>query len=200
MTSTAPPPPPKSGGSLGYLVAAGLMAIAIAGLLYWKLGAKKEEPPAKAAPSPKVEEQKEEVTFTEPPPPPPPEEELAEEEKKATAEKPKAKKSTGGGACAQPCEGTLTVQGQQALAAKGGQARNCYQRALRQNSTLSGKMMVAITVSSTGQACSASITQDALGDHTVSNCVVQMFRSGKYPAPQGGCVNAQVPLNFTPAQ
>jgi hypothetical protein len=58
--------------------------------------------------------------------------------------------------------------------------------------------MLAARIGPDGQVCSASISQNTLGDATVASCISQMFRSGKFPAPKGGCVDVQVPLNFVP--
>lgn len=192
MSSQAPPPPPK-GGSGGYIAAAIVMLLLIGGLVFWKLGSSDTEvvetmptAPPKATEAPSMEE---------PAPPPPPEEEVAPKPVE-TVEKKVA--STGGGmaGCNNVCNGTLSAQGQSALGAKGGQARGCYNRALRNNATLEGKMTVAVKISPTGAVCSASVRNDTLNDPTVSTCVTQMFRAGKFPAPAGGCVDAQVPLNF----
>jgi hypothetical protein len=46
--------------------------------------------------------------------------------------------------------------------------------------------------------CSAGIASNSVGDPGVASCVLGMFRSGSFPAPQGGCVDAQVPMNFIP--
>ena len=103
-----------------------------------------------------------------------------------------------GGGCTGPCNGTVTGNLGSALRAKGGQARGCYERALRLNPTLTGRVMVAVTIGAQGQVCSASVTQNSLGDASVASCITQRFRSGTFPPPKGGCVNTQVPLNFIP--
>src|SRR5437868_4185499 len=79
-----------------------------------------------------------------------------------------------------------------------GSVRGCYERALRQNQMLQGKLMVAVKVGAQGQTCGASLASDTLGDGAVASCVLQKFRSGTFPAPIGGCVDVQVPINFTP--
>ncbi len=38
-----------------------------------------------------------------------------------------------------------------------------------------------------------------MGSPSVANCAANVFRTtGGYPAPRGGCVDANVPLNFKP--
>jgi hypothetical protein len=78
----------------------------------------------------------------------------------------------------------------------GASARGCYDRALRNNSNLAGKLTIAVRVAQNGSACSVNATSDTLGDPSVTSCVLQKFRSGKYPRPRGGCVDAAVPISF----
>jgi hypothetical protein len=44
------------------------------------------------------------------------------------------------------------------------------------------------------------MAKDTLADPAVTNCVLQRFRSGKFPKPSGGCVDIALPINFVPAQ
>jgi hypothetical protein len=59
-------------------------------------------------------------------------------------------------------------------------------------------MTVALRLSPTGAVCGASVSSNTSGDAALAACVVSKFRSAKFPAPEGGCVDAAVPLNFTP--
>jgi len=103
-------------------------------------------------------------------------------------------------ACDGPCRGQETPELLGAMGARAGQARSCYERALANNSGLSGKMEVTVRVSPSGVACSAAATKDDLNDARVSSCVLSRFRTGQYPLPSGGgCVNVSVPINFMPA-
>lgn len=116
---------------------------------------------------------------------------------KAEPQKPGARRLT---ACEGDCVGNATVDLQSALRAKAGQARSCYERALTHNSTLAGSALISVRVGPNGEPCSASVGQDTLGDAAVTNCVVQRFRTGKFPKPAGGCVDVAVPISFVPAQ
>jgi hypothetical protein len=51
-----------------------------------------------------------------------------------------------------------------------------------------------------GQVCSATLALDELGETAVSSCVLQRFQALAFPAPVGGCVDVEVPMNFTPQQ
>lgn len=188
--------------SNGGLIAVGLLLLLGAGgAVVWKLTST-GEPEIIEEPAPVVNSPAPEHQLHEAPPPPPSEEELAEEEKKAE-ETPKTStvKSGGGPAgCGSTCVGSASADLQSALRARAGQARGCYNRALQNNSSLEGKMSVAVKISPSGAVCSASVTNDTLGEASVSSCVAQLFRSGQYPAPSGGCVETVIPLNFVSQQ
>jgi len=197
MSSTVPPPP-KSGNG-GYIVLIAVMLAAIAGLVYWKVNADDVEVIEETRTTAARTEEPTPVLDAAPPPPPPVEE--VEEEPEAPAEKkPVASASAGNAGCSGVCQGQLTAAGESALRAKGGQARGCYNRALRQNATLSGKLGLKVRIGPSGNVCSLQVTEDTLEDASVTTCVTQMYRAGKFPAPQGGCVEAQIPLNFVSSQ
>lgn len=183
-------PPPKHGSSGAFIGAVILMLLAMGGLLYWKFGGKDTPPPApppppSAATAPHLEEA---------PPPPPPEEPDAG--KSPTTEKKKVVASTGGG-CG-TCSGEAPPQLKAALSSAANSARGCYERALRQNAMLQGKMLVSVKVGAHGNSCSANLLNDSLGDPSVASCVLQKFRSGQFPPPKGGCVEINVPISFIP--
>lgn len=189
-------PPPKQGGSGAFIGAAIVMLLAMGGLLYWKFGTEEEKPAPEPPPSATAEKQ---PVFDEPPPPPPPPEpedagkEEEEPEKKATK-----RVARGSSGCSGTCSGGAPASLRQALGAKAGQARGCYERALRNNAMLQGRLVVAVRVSPYGSVCSASIASDSLGDPSVASCVAQKFRGATLPKPEGGCVDVQVPISFKP--
>lgn len=192
MSSTTPPPP-KHGGSGPFIIAALVMLLLMGGLLYWKLG---DDGPGPAAPAAVNTAPAAPQIFDEPPPPPPP----PEEPKNAAVEpKTPTKRVTGSvGGCAGECNGEPSSGFRAQLQAKAGQARGCYERALRQNAQLQGRMKVSLRVGPTGSVCSANVTLNELGDSGIASCVTQIFRSSAFAAPQGGCVDAEVPLSFIP--
>jgi hypothetical protein len=186
--------PPKHGGGGAFIGAALLMLLAMGGLLYWKFGSSDEPPPP-----PPLASTNPEPVFDEPPPPPPPIEETVDAGKPtATVSATKKKGPSGPGGCGGACKGNSNPQLASALQGAAGQARGCYERALRQNAMLQGKITVAVRVAPGGAVCSAGIASDTLGDPSVSTCVLQKFRSGGFPKPNGGCVDIHVPINFKP--
>ena len=194
--SESTPPVPKSGGSGPFILAAIVMLLLMGGLIFWKMQSSGGETAKVEAPKPTVAP--EQPVLDEPPPPPPPPVASADSSAKPDDTKPGTKKvtSAGGGGCG-TCSGEPNPGLPAALRAKAGQSRSCYEHALRQNSMLAGKMTVSLKINQQGQVCSASANGE-LGDPSVGNCVVQMFRSSTFPAPTNGCVDAAVPLNFQP--
>jgi hypothetical protein len=152
-------------------------------------------PPPPAAPSGEA-----------PPPPPPAAEPAATSAVPDSAERAgsSARKMAGARAaresgCEDPCHGSATDQLVRALGSKAAQARACYERALANNSGLSGKLEIAVRVSPAGAICSAKPSSDTLKDPEVLRCVLGRITSGILPKPTGGCVDASVPINFKPA-
>lgn len=192
MAESTTPPPPKS-GSGGFIAAIVLMLLLGGGLVLWKMGSKDKVAALPAPPPPPTTS---EPVLEAPPPPPPPE----KVEDAGTPQKTAVKKivAGGGGGCGGECTGTASPALHSALRSKAGQARGCYERALRQNAMLSGKIVVSVRVGPQGQVCSSGITSNSVGDPGVASCVLGMFRSGTFPPPQGGCVDTQVPMNFVP--
>jgi len=192
-------PPPKSEGHAGYIGAAVVMLLVGGGLIYWKVNSKPPPPPQVVPPTASAAETEEPYLDAPPPPPPPPEEDAGPDDAGADGD-PGQRRALGRlpDPCKQPCAGKETGPLLSAVRAKAAQARTCYERALRQNATLEGRMTVSAMVGSNGTVCSASVGGDSLGDPAVASCVLQQFRAGAYPPPQGGCVTVRVPLNFVP--
>lgn len=78
-----------------------------------------------------------------------------------------------------------------------GGIRSCYERALRNNPTLSGRLEVRFTIGTSGRVTSAS--SSGLGAAPeVGTCVAQRIRGLVFPAPTGGSVDFSFPFTFTP--
>ncbi len=191
--------PKRTSGSTGYVVAAVIMFAIMGGLIFWKASqsaAQPDDPPVQAPPTQTAPP----VTEAPPPPPPPPPKVEEDAGKEAEPTK-KAVVGTAGGSgvhgCGvKVCQGNAGADLRSAMQSKAGQARSCYQNALRSDSTLAGRMTVGIRVGTNGLACSAGVTSDSMGNQQVANCVTRLFRAGKYPLPKGGCVDMAVPMNF----
>ena len=129
-------------------------------------------------------------------PPPPPVEDAGQTDTKAASTAPKSN-----GVCdVKTCSGTNTPELEKALSFRATQARRCYNNALMQDSTLQGKVTVAVRVGPNGQVCSSGIASNEMGSQQVANCVAGFFRGVSFPAPKGGCVDVNVPMNFRTGQ
>jgi len=190
MSQTSMPPPPKHHGGGAFIGAVVVMLLLMGGLLFWKFKGKEEPPPPAVVATPSAPKA---PTFEEAPPPPPPAE--PDGGKKDTPTKKHVVASSGGG-CSATCSGDAPAALRGALAGAAGSSRGCYERALRQNQMLEGKLVVAVKIGPHGAACSATLASDTLGDPSVASCVLQKFRSGTFPAPIGGCVDVKVPISF----
>jgi len=190
--TSVPPQPPKSHGGGAFIGAVIVMLLLMGGLLYWKFRGSSSPPPPVVAVAPS----KTAPQFDEAPPPPPAV--VPDAGKKAEPVKKHLVSYNGPAACSATCKGEVPAALRGALAGAAGSVRGCYERALRQNQMLQGKLMVAVKVGAQGQACSASLASDTLGDGAVASCVLQKFRGGTFPAPIGGCVDVNVPINFMP--
>lgn len=198
MASKAPPPssPPAgipSGGGAKYVVVAILLLGLVGGAIVWKLS---QSPPARtvivldAAPPPAFSGRNLDEDI-------PPPEVLPD----ASAEDDAGKKAVVAQPASNPCDvktcnGTSTEELSSALQFRVTQARRCYNNALSQDPTLQGKLTVAVRIASNGQVCSASIASNEMGSAQVGTCVADSFRRANFPAPKGGCVDANIPINF----
>ena len=185
--------PGASSGTAQYVALAAVLFIMMGGLLCWKVrGSSDSAPPPIASTPPSSSVPPRSMIDA---PPPPPDDPIAAPS--STAGK-KTVAGTGGGfGCGASSCGTPAPAMRGELQARAGNARGCYERALRTNPNLQGRVVVAIRVDSTGSVCSASVAQDSVGGD-VANCILPMFRAGKFSAPTGGCADATVPLNFQP--
>ncbi len=188
------PPLPKSGGSGPIIIAAVLMLLLIGGLIVWKVMGSSGDTPTSSAPTPVATTATPAMDEPPPPPPPPP---VAEDSAKPEDKAPK-KVVSGTNPCSKVCEGTASAALQSALSGRAGQSRSCYEKALSSNATLEGTLTVGVKVGPAGNVCGARIVADGLHDPGVANCVVNRFMSSTFPAPQGGCVEVNVPLRFMP--
>jgi hypothetical protein len=188
---------PPQGGNGGLIAVGVIMLFLAGGLVYWKSTAAPKEPEVVEETSAPVTEAKPQQPLDNAPPPPPDEEEEPpkEEEKKPDASL--QPRPIGPAGCSGECKGNATPELQSALASRGAMARSCYNTALRSNPNLKGRMTMSVRVSPKGSVCSAYVADNTLGDQAVASCAAAKFRAGSFPPPTGGCVNVNVPLNFT---
>jgi hypothetical protein len=188
-----------SGGNGKFILLAVLLVGAIAAIIGWKSCQKPVAPVivlAEAGPPPRPTKNPDDEI-----PPPPPVEDASVEDagKKPTTI---ATGGTGGSGCdVKKCSGGSTSDIETALAFRAKQSHRCYDNALAQDPTLRGKISVAVRIGANGTTCSAGVASNELASApAVAACVVSNFRSGTFPAPKGGCIDVNVPINFVPRQ
>ena len=76
----------------------------------------------------------------------------------------------------------------------------CYERALKRNPNLSGKLVVRWTITAAGTVSGVDIDQDSLGDSEVTNCIKGLVARWRFPAPSGGSVEVSFPFVFQASQ
>ncbi len=80
-----------------------------------------------------------------------------------------------------------------------GQIKSCYERELRRNPTLSGKVSVEFTIQESGSVSGAKAVENSTGDAAVASCVVGVISRFRFnPGPEGGSVNFRYPFVFEP--
>jgi len=78
-----------------------------------------------------------------------------------------------------------------------GGIRSCYERALRNNPTLSGRLEVRFTIGGAGRVTTIS-SSGLSASPDVGTCVEQRIRGLVFPRPEGGAVEFSFPFTFTP--
>jgi hypothetical protein len=173
-----------------------LLLAAIGGLVFWKLSQKPPEgpvvvnlPDASAPPRP-TKNPDDDI------PPPAPVEDAGPDAGKKTVVV-----AMGNQCDAKKCSGAASSDVETALSFRAKQAHRCYDNALAQDPTLRGKVSIAVRIGANGQACSAAVASNELTSApSVANCVTGYFRGQNFPAPRGGCLDVNIPINFVPRQ
>jgi len=194
-SSRRPAGVPDSGNAKYAIAAIGFLASSGA-LFAWRSCSSRTQavapsPPAPsvaASAAPPVNPKLEDIPL-----PPPPEE-------KPAATGPRIVYQYVGGGCDGKCSQSYSTPDlAQALQVRAAQARRCYNQALSQDATLKGRVSINVRIGTGGNVCSATVAANDMGSATVANCAANVFRTAAgYPAPRGGCVDANVPLNFKP--
>jgi TonB family protein len=81
-----------------------------------------------------------------------------------------------------------------------GAIKACYERALKRNPNLSGKVKVRWTITAAGTVSSVDIEEDSMGDSEVSSCIKGLVARWRFPAPSGGSVEVVYPFVFQASQ
>jgi len=81
-----------------------------------------------------------------------------------------------------------------------GAIKACYERALKRNPNLSGKVVIHWTITQAGTVSGVDVEQDTLGDAEVASCIKSLIARWRFPAPSGGSVDVSFPFVFQASQ
>ncbi len=80
-----------------------------------------------------------------------------------------------------------------------GRFRLCYEKGLRENPDLHGRMAMRIVIQSDGQVASATVADRGDIGPSVAACVARSMYGLSFPAPSAGSVTIVYPLTFSPS-
>jgi TonB family protein len=81
-----------------------------------------------------------------------------------------------------------------------GAIKACYDRALKRNPNLSGKVKIRWTITAAGTVSAVEVEEDSMGDAEVSSCIKGLVSRWRFPAPSGGSVDVVYPFVFQASQ
>lgn len=79
-----------------------------------------------------------------------------------------------------------------------GAIKGCYERALRRDPNLKGKLVIRFTISGSGRVTTARAVENGLTPD-VGDCVVSAFKRFRFPQPDGGSLTMESPFMFLPS-
>lgn len=77
--------------------------------------------------------------------------------------------------------------------------QDCYEKELKRDSGLSGKIEVEITIGEDGNVEDARVAKNGVGSEAVGSCIVSRIRRWRFPKPERGSVTVNLPFIFTPS-
>lgn len=72
--------------------------------------------------------------------------------------------------------------------------RRCYEKSLRTNPDLEGKVTIRFTIGPAGRITSISVVQDTTGDSAIGRCIVSRVRGWRFSPPRNGSVTFSYPF------
>ncbi len=183
------PEPGKSFGKNPFvvlLIAGGLALIAAAAVLFFR-GA-----PPPQSPSPESDDKPMAVKALVAPPPSPSESlgtaDSEKEQETAATNTPPSKEDTKKTA-AESFGGTIDAKAVSAyIDGHFDQVRACYERRLKINALLEGRLDLNIVISTSGKVAAIGVNSDTVRDAEMLSCVKKTIRTWELPKPEGGRV------------
>lgn len=79
-----------------------------------------------------------------------------------------------------------------------GAIKSCYERELKANPTLAGKIVVQFTIQESGRVGDVKVVSDSTSAPNVGKCIVTQISHFRFPSPEGGSVTASYPFVLQP--
>ena len=76
--------------------------------------------------------------------------------------------------------------------------RDCYERALKRDRTLKGKIVIRFEIDEQGRTTNIEF-EDSMGNKDVLTCIKGRAKYWRFPKPEGGSVFVAYPIVFTPS-
>ena len=114
-------------------------------------------------------------------------------EKLAKASQPKAQGSGGSG------KGRTSDEVERVFQQYRGKIDSLYNRALRKNPLLVGKVVIEMTIASNGQVTSARIVSSELGDEDLERKLLLSIKKFKFPSTNAAVTTVTYPIDFLPS-
>jgi len=80
-----------------------------------------------------------------------------------------------------------------------GAVKGCYEKALKRNPSLGGKIVLYWTITAAGTVADVDVEADTLGDPEVTSCITKFVQRWRFPRPSGGSVDVSFPFVFQSA-
>ncbi|MCB9547274.1 MAG: AgmX/PglI C-terminal domain-containing protein [Myxococcales bacterium] len=77
--------------------------------------------------------------------------------------------------------------------------KSCYEKQLRHNSKLAGKVRIQFTIEQSGRVSSVKVVEDTLSDPLVGKCIANAVQRFRFDKPDGGSVTVAFPFVFAPS-
>jgi TonB family protein len=77
--------------------------------------------------------------------------------------------------------------------------QDCYEKELKRDPTLAGKIEIEFTIGAGGEVEDARVSSNKMGSAPVGDCIVSRVRRWRFPQPDGGRVTVNYPFIFTPS-
>jgi outer membrane biosynthesis protein TonB len=80
------------------------------------------------------------------------------------------------------------------------EVRYCYNQGLARDPSLSGKVSIQFTISTTGSVAVSKVADSTIADEGVSNCIAKAVKRWTFPKPTGGIVVVTYPFVLESAE